>query len=308
MSSLSIKHLFGLQNIPENDIENILDTAFKFREVLDRPIKKVPSLKGKNILNLFFENSTRTKMSFELAAKRLSADVMNFSSNTSSLKKGESFKDTIQNLHSMKVDCIVIRHSSPGSCVNLTNYMDATIINGGDGFHEHPTQALLDMMSIKEKFGKIKGLEIGIVGDILHSRVARSNIYGLVTMGAKVTVCGPANLIPKNISDLGVDVCFDLDSLIEKVDAVNILRIQRERMGIGIVPSTREYRQLFGMNQKRLRELNNDLVVLHPGPINRGVEISSDIADGENAIILDQVLNGVAVRMSVLFLLLGGSQ
>ena len=308
MSSLSVKHLFGLQNIPENDIENIIDTAFKFREVLDRPIKKVPSLKGKNILNLFFENSTRTKMSFELAAKRLSADVMNFSSNTSSLKKGESFKDTIQNLHSMKVDCIVIRHSSPGSCVNLTNYMDATIINGGDGFHEHPTQALLDMMSIKEKFGKIKGLEIGIVGDILHSRVARSNIYGLVTMGAKVTVCGPANLIPKNISDLGVDVCFDLDSLIEKVDAVNILRIQRERMGIGIVPSTREYRQLFGMNQKRLLELNNDLVVLHPGPINRGVEISSDIADGENAIILDQVLNGVAVRMSVLFLLLGGSQ
>ena len=308
MSSLSVKHLFGLQNIPENDIENIIDTAFKFREVLDRPIKKVPSLKGKNILNLFFENSTRTKMSFELAAKRLSADVMNFSSNTSSLKKGESFKDTIQNLHSMKVDCIVIRHSSPGSCVNLTNYMDATIINGGDGFHEHPTQALLDMMSIKEKFGKIKGLEIGIVGDILHSRVARSNIYGLVTMGAKVTVCGPANLIPKNISDLGVDVCFDLDSLIEKVDAVNILRIQRERMGIGVVPSTREYRQLFGMNQNRLQDLNNDLVVLHPGPINRGVEISSDIADGENAIILDQVLNGVAVRMSVLFLLLGGSQ
>ena len=308
MSSLSVRHLFGLQNMPKEDIDNILDTAFKFREVLDRPIKKVPSLKGKNILNLFFENSTRTKMSFELAAKRLSADVMNFSSNTSSLKKGESFKDTIQNLHSMKVDCIVIRHSSPGSCINLTNYMDATIINGGDGFHEHPTQALLDMMSIKEKFGKIKGLEIGIVGDVLHSRVARSNIYGLVTMGAKVTVCGPANLIPKNISDLGVDICFDLDSLIEKVDAVNILRIQRERMGIGIVPSTREYRQLFGVNQDRLRKLNNKLVVLHPGPINRGVEISSDIADGENAIILDQVLNGVAVRMSVLFLLLGGNK
>ena len=308
MSSLSVKHLFGLQNIPKNDINDILDTAFKFREVLDRPIKKVPSLKGKNILNLFFENSTRTKMSFELAAKRLSADVMNFSSNTSSLKKGESFKDTIQNLHSMKVDCIVIRHSSPGSCVNLTNYMDATIINGGDGFHEHPTQALLDMMSIKEKFGKIKGLEIGIVGDILHSRVARSNIYGLVTMGAKVTVCGPANLIPKNISDLGVEVCYDLESLIEKVDAVNILRIQRERMGIGIVPSTREYRQLFGVNQDRLKKINQDLVVLHPGPINRGVEISSDVADGENSIILDQVLNGVAVRMSVLFLLLGGNQ
>ena len=303
MSSLSVRHLFGLQNMPKEDIDNILDTAFKFREVLDRPIKKVPSLKGKNILNLFFENSTRTKMSFELAAKRLSADVMNFSSNTSSLKKGESFKDTIQNLHSMKVDCIVIRHSSPGSCINLTNYMDATIINGGDGFHEHPTQALLDMMSIKEKFGKIKGLEIGIVGDVLHSRVARSNIYGLVTMGAKVTVCGPANLIPKNISDLGVDICFDLDSLIEKVDAVNILRIQRERMGIGIVPSTREYRQLFGVNQDRLRKLNNKLVVLHPGPINRGVEITSDVADSKQAIILNQVENGVAIRMAVIYLL-----
>ena len=308
MSSLSVNHLFGLQHLPKSDINKILDTAFKFREVLDRPIKKVPSLKGKNILNLFFENSTRTKMSFELAAKRLSADVMNFASSSSSLKKGESFKDTIQNLHSMKVDCIVIRHSSPGSCVNLANYMDATIINAGDGFHEHPTQGLLDMMSIKEKFGKIKGLKIGIVGDILHSRVARSNIYGLLTMGAKVTVCGPSNLIPKDISELGVEVCYDLDSVIEKVDAINILRIQRERMGIGVVPSTREYRQLFGVNQDRLVQLNKKLVVLHPGPINRGVEISSEIADGENAIILDQVLNGVAIRMSVLFLLLGANQ
>ena len=308
MSSLSVKHLFGLQNIPENDIENILDTAFKFREVLDRPIKKVPSLKGKNILNLFFENSTRTKMSFELAAKRLSADVMNFSSNTSSLKKGESFKDTIQNLHSMKVDCIVIRHSSPGSCVNLTNYMDATIINGGDGFHEHPTQGLLDMMSIKEKFGKIKGLKIAIVGDILHSRVARSNIYGLLKMGAKVMVCGPSNLIPGKIEELGVKVSDDINFTLEWADAINILRIQRERMGIGIVPSTREYRNLFGINQQRLERFNKQIVVLHPGPINRGVEISSDVADGENAIILDQVLNGVAVRMSVLFLLLGGTE
>ena len=308
MSSLSVNHLFGLQHLPKSDIDKILDTAFKFREVLDRPIKKVPSLKGKNILNLFFENSTRTKMSFELAAKRLSADVMNFTSSTSSLKKGESFKDTIQNLHSMKVDCIVIRHSSPGSCVNLTNYMDATIINAGDGFHEHPTQGLLDMMSIKEKFGKIEGLKIGIVGDILHSRVARSNIYGLLTMGAKVTVCGPANLIPKDIAELGVEVCYDLDSVIEKVDAINILRIQRERMGIGVVPSTREYRQLFGVNQDRLARLNKELIVLHPGPINRGVEISSEIADGKNAIILDQVLNGVAIRMSILFLLLGANQ
>ncbi len=308
MSSLSVKHLFGLQDLPQSDISKILDTAFKFREVLDRPIKKVPSLKGKNILNLFFENSTRTKMSFELAAKRLSADVINFTSSTSSLKKGESFKDTIQNLHSMKVDCIVIRHSSPGSCVNLTNYMDATIINAGDGFHEHPTQGLLDMMSIKERFGKIKGLKIAIVGDILHSRVARSNIYGLLTMGAKVKVCGPSNLIPKYIENLGVQVSHNIDETVEWADAINVLRIQRERMGIGIVPSVREYRQLFGINQDRLLKFNKKIVVLHPGPINRGVEISSQIADGENAIILDQVLNGVAIRMSILFLLLGAQQ
>ena len=308
MSLLSVKHLFGLQDLPEDDIDKILDTAFKFREVLDRPIKKVPSLKGKNILSLFFENSTRTKMSFELAAKRLSADVTSFSSGTSSLKKGESFKDTIQNIHSMKIDCIIIRHSSPGSCMNLTNYVNSTIINGGDGFHEHPTQGLLDMMSIKEKFGKIKGLKIAIVGDILHSRVARSNIYGLLKMGAKVMVCGPSNLIPGKIEDLGVEVSDDIDSTLEWADAINILRIQRERMGIGIVPSTREYRNLFGINQQRLERFNKQIVVLHPGPINRGVEISSDVADGENAIILDQVLNGVAIRMSVLFLLLGGAE
>ncbi len=308
MSLLSVKHLFGLQDLPKNDIGKILDMAFKFREVLDRPIKKVPSLKGKNILSLFFENSTRTKMSFELAAKRLSADVTSFSSGTSSLKKGESFKDTIQNIHSMKIDCIVIRHSSPGSCVNLTNYVDSTIINGGDGFHEHPTQGLLDMMSIKEKFGKIKGLKIGIVGDILHSRVARSNIYGLLKMGAKVMVCGPSNLIPGKIEELGVKVSNNIDATIEWADAINILRIQRERMGIGIIPSIREYRALFGVNQERLNKFNKEIVVLHPGPINRGVEISSDVADGDNAIILDQVLNGVAIRMSVLFLLLGGAE
>ena len=308
MSLLSVKHLFGLQDLPKNDIGKILDMAFRFREVLDRPIKKVPSLKGKNILSLFFENSTRTKMSFELAAKRLSADVTSFSSGTSSLKKGESFKDTIQNIHSMKIDCIVIRHSSPGSCVNLTNYVDSTIINGGDGFHEHPTQGLLDMMSIKEKFGKIKGLKIGIVGDILHSRVARSNIYGLLKMGAKVMLCGPSNLIPGKIEELGVKVSNNIDATIEWADAINILRIQRERMGIGIIPSIREYRALFGVNQERLNKFNKEIVVLHPGPINRGVEISSDVADGDNAIILDQVLNGVAIRMSVLFLLLGGAE
>ena len=259
-------------------------------------------------MNLFFENSTRTKVSFELAAKRLSADVTNFSSSTSSLKKGESFKDTIQNLHSMKMDCIVIRHSSPGACINLTRYVDAKVVNAGDGFHEHPTQGLLDMMSIKEKFGQIKGLKIGIVGDILHSRVARSNIYGLLKMGAEVAVCGPANLLPNEVEKFGVKVSQDLDAVIEWSDALNVLRIQRERMGIGIVPSDREYRQLFGINLDRLMKFNKNITILHPGPMNRSVEISSDVADGKNAIILDQVLNGVAIRMSVLFLLLGGQE
>ena len=308
MSMLSVQHLFGLENLLKKDINKILDTAFKFREVLNRPIKKVPSLQGKNILNLFFENSTRTKVSFELAAKRLSADVTNFSSSTSSLKKGESFKDTIQNLHSMKMDCIVIRHSSPGACINLTRYVDAKVVNAGDGFHEHPTQGLLDMMSIKEKFGQIKGLKIGIVGDILHSRVARSNIYGLLKMGAEVAVCGPANLLPNEVEKFGVKVSQDLDAVIEWSDALNVLRIQRERMGIGIVPSDREYRQLFGINLDRLMKFNKNITILHPGPMNRSVEISSDVADGKNAIILDQVLNGVAIRMSVLFLLLGGQE
>ena len=308
MSLLSVKHLFGLEYITKKDIETILDTAVNFREVLDRPIKKVPSLNGKNILNLFFENSTRTKVSFELAAKRLSADVVSFATSSSSLKKGESFKDTVQNLHSMKIDCIVMRHSSPGACINLSNYVDATILNAGDGYHEHPTQGLLDMMSIKERFGKIKGLKIAIVGDILHSRVARSNIYGLLKMGAKVAVGGPSNLIPKDLEDLGVKVHHKIDTLIEWADAMNILRIQRERMGIGVVPSIREYRRLFGVNSERIKSINKDLVVLHPGPMNRGVEISSDVADGDNAIILDQVLNGVAIRMSVLFLLLGAKE
>ena len=223
MSLLSVKHLFGLEYITKKDIETILDTAVNFREVLDRPIKKVPSLNGKNILNLFFENSTRTKVSFELAAKRLSADVVSFATSSSSLKKGESFKDTVQNLHSMKIDCIVMRHSSPGPCINLSNYVDATILNAGDGYHEHPTQGLLDMMSIKERFGKIKGLKIAIVGDILHSRVARSNIYGLLKMGAKVAVGGPSNLIPKDLEDLGVKVHHKIDTLIEWADAMNIL-------------------------------------------------------------------------------------
>ena len=308
MSLISIKHLFGLQNTPENDIEKILQTAFKFREVLDRPIKKVPSLKGKNVLSLFFENSTRTKMSFDLAAKRLSADVTSFSKGTSSLNKGESFKDTVQNIHSMKIDCIIIRHSSPGSCINLTNYVDASIINGGDGFHEHPTQALLDIMSLKEKFKGIKNLKVGIIGDILHSRVARSNIYGLTKLGAKVRVCGPSNLIPARIESLGVEVSHDIKDTVKWADALNVLRIQRERMGIGIIPSTREYRSLFGITSSLINKYNKDITILHPGPINRGVEVSSCVADGPNSIILNQVLNGVAVRMSVLYLLLGGGE
>ncbi|MBJ48807.1 MAG: aspartate carbamoyltransferase [Candidatus Marinimicrobia bacterium] len=308
MSLISIKHLFGLQNTPKNDIEKILQTAFKFREVLDRPIKKVPSLKGKNVLSLFFENSTRTKMSFDLAAKRLSADVTSFSKGTSSLNKGESFKDTVQNIHSMKIDCIIIRHSSPGSCINLTNYVDASIINGGDGFHEHPTQALLDIMSLKEKFKSIKNLKVGIIGDILHSRVARSNIYGLTKLGAKVRVCGPSNLIPARIESLGVEVSHDIKDTVKWADALNVLRIQRERMGIGIIPSTREYRSLFGITSSLINKYNKDITILHPGPINRGVEVSSCVADGPNSIILNQVLNGVAVRMSVLYLLLGGGE
>ena len=298
-------HFLGLENFPKDDIQKIIDTSFNFKEVLDRPIKKVPSLQGVTIVNLFFENSTRTRISFELAQKRLSADTVNFSASTSSLKKGESFKDTAQNIEAMKIDAVVMRHPSPGAPYHLKEFIDAKIINAGDGTHEHPTQAILDMMSIQEKFGKIKGLNIAIIGDIYHSRVARSNIYGLISMGANVTVCGPANLIPENISDLGVKVNYDIDEIIEWADAVNILRIQRERMGIGLVPSNREYRRFFGVTSERVNRRKKELVIMHPGPMNRGVEIDSQIADSDQAIILDQVLNGVASRMSILYLLLG---
>jgi len=301
------KHLIGLENLSSNDINEIIDTSFLFREVLDRPIKRVPSLTGKNIVNLFFENSTRTKISFELAEKRLSADIINFASSSSSVKKGESLKDTIQNIHAMKIDCVVMRHPVPGSCIQLTNYVDSVIVNAGDGTHEHPTQALLDMMSIKEHFGKIKNLKIGIVGDILHSRVALSNIFGLVKLGAKIKVCGPPHLIQKDIEDLNVKVEYDIDNLIEWADVVNVLRIQRERMGVGIIPSIREYRRLFGITSDRIKNHKKEIVIMHPGPINRGVEIDSSVADSEQAIILNQVLNGVAVRMSVLYLLLGNN-
>ena len=301
------KHLIGLENIPSNDINEIIDTGFLFREVLDRPIKRVPSLTGKNIVNLFFENSTRTKISFELAEKRLSADIINFASSSSSVKKGESLKDTIQNIHAMKIDCVVMRHPVPGSCIQLTNYVDSVIVNAGDGTHEHPTQALLDMMSIKEHFGKIKNLKIGIIGDILHSRVALSNIFGLVKLGAKVKVCGPPHLIQKDIEDLNVKVEYDVDNLIEWADVVNILRIQRERMGVGIIPSIREYRKFFGITSDRIKKHKKEIVIMHPGPVNRGVEIDSSVVDSDQAIILNQVLNGVAVRMSVLYLLLGNN-
>ncbi len=308
MKKIETKHLIGLEHVSKQDINTFIDVGFTFREILERPIKKVPVLTGKNIVNLFFENSTRTKISFELAEKRLSADVTNFSASSSSVKKGESLKDTIQNIHVMKMDAVVMRHPVPGSALQLTNYVDVPIVNAGDGTHEHPTQALLDMMSIKEKFGKIEGLNIGIVGDILHSRVALSNIFGLIKLGANVKLCTPPHLVQKGIESLGVSVTYDIDELIEWADAINVLRIQRERMGVGIIPSVREYRKFFGITNNRIRNHKKEIVIMHPGPINRGVEIDSEVADSDQAIILDQVLNGVAVRMSVLYLLLGSSE
>ncbi len=303
---LEQKHLLGLEGYPAKDIQTIIDTALNFREVLDRPIKKVPSLQGVTIVNLFFENSTRTKISFELAQKRLSADTVNFSASSSSLKKGESFKDTSQNIEAMKIDAVVMRHPTPGAPQHLTNFIDSVIINAGDGTHEHPTQAILDMMSLYEKFGKLKGLKIGIIGDILHSRVALSNIYGLKIMGAEITLCGPPNLIPKYINNLGVACSNNIDDVIEWADALNVLRIQKERMGRGLVPSVREYRSFFGITSDRIKNHKKEIVIMHPGPINRGVEIDGSVADSDQAIILDQVLNGVASRMAILYLLCGG--
>ena len=303
---LQQKHLLGLEGYPSEDIQSIIDTAFNFREVLDRPIKKVPSLQGVTIVNLFFENSTRTRISFELAQKRLSADTVNFSSSYSRLKKGESFKDTAQNIEAMKIDATVMRHPTPGAPQHLTEFIDAVVINAGDGTHEHPTQAILDMMSLHEKFGKLKGLKVGILGDISHSRVALSNIYGLITMGVEVTLCGPPNLIPPFIRNLGVNVNYNVDEVIEWADALNVLRIQRERMGLGLVPSIREYRAMFGITKERLDHHKKEIVIMHPGPMNRGVEIDGSVADSDQAIILDQVLNGVASRMAILYLLCGG--
>lgn len=303
---LKQKHLLGLEDYPAMDIQTIIDTAFNFREVLDRPIKKVPSLQGVTIVNLFFENSTRTRISFELAQKRLSADTVNFSASSSSLKKGESFKDTAQNIEAMKIDAVVMRHPTPGAPKHLTQFIDAIIINAGDGTHEHPTQAILDMMSLYEKFGRLDGLKIGIIGDISHSRVALSNIYGLTTMGAEIKVCGPPNLIPNFLQDMDVKYNSSLDEVIEWADALNVLRIQKERMGRGLIPSTREYRATFGITDERLKKHKKEIVIMHPGPMNRGVEIDGVIADSDQAIILDQVLNGVASRMAILYLLCGG--
>ena len=300
---LSSRHLLGLQGVPKEDIQLILDTALTFREVLERPIKKVPTLQGKTVVNLFYENSTRTRISFELAEKRLSADSINFSVSTSSVSKGETLKDTIKNIEAMKVDMVVVRHAAAGTPLFLTKVCNSNIINAGDGIHEHPTQALLDMYSIREKFGKLTGLKVCIVGDIAHSRVALSNIYGLKTMGAKVSLCGPSTMIPRFIEDLGVDIITNIDEAIQENDVLNILRIQLERKAREYFPSIREYSKYFGINRERLEKSGKDIVILHPGPINRGVEISSDVADGQHQIILNQVTNGVAVRMAVLYLL-----
>ncbi|MBN8546964.1 MAG: aspartate carbamoyltransferase catalytic subunit [Ignavibacteria bacterium] len=300
---LKIKHLLGLENVSSSDIQTILDTAVSFKQVLERPIKKVPTLQGKTIVNLFYENSTRTRISFELAEKRLSADSVNFSVSGSSVSKGETFKDTVRNIEAMKVDMVVVRHASAGVPLYLTKITDSIVINAGDGIHEHPTQALLDMYSIREKFGKLEGLKVCIVGDIAHSRVALSNIFGLKAMGADVSVCGPATLIPRNISDLGVKVIHNIDEAIQENDVLNILRIQLERKAKASFPSTREYHKFYGITKERLEKNKKDVLLLHPGPINRGVEISSEMADGEHQIILEQVTNGVAVRMAILYLL-----
>lgn len=303
MSELSVDHLLGIKYLKKEDIELIFQTADHFKEVINRPIKKVPSLRDVTIANLFFENSTRTRLSFELAEKRLSADVVNFSAASSSVKKGETLIDTVNNILSMKVDMVVMRHPNPGAGIFLSKHVNASIINAGDGAHEHPTQALLDSYSIREKLGGVEGKKVVIVGDILHSRVALSNIFALKLQGAQVKVCGPNTLIPKYITSLGVEVEPNLRKALEWCDVANMLRVQHERMDISYFPSTREYVQLFGLNKALLDSLDKKIVVMHPGPINRGVEITSDVADSDQAIILDQVQNGVAVRMAVIYLL-----
>ena len=303
MSELSVNHLLGIKYLNKQDIDLIFETADHFKEVINRPIKKVPSLRDITIANIFFENSTRTKLSFELAQKRLSADIISFSTSQSSVKKGETLIDTVNNILSMKVDMVVMRHANPGAAYFLSQNVKATIINAGDGAHEHPTQALLDSYSIKEKLGEVGGKKVVIVGDILHSRVALSNIYALQMQGAEVKVCGPKTLIPKHIESLGVNVEPSLRKALEWCDVANMLRVQNERMDVNYFPSTREYAQQYGVDKQLLDSLSKEIVIMHPGPINRGVEITSDVADSKQSVILDQVENGVAIRMAVIYLL-----
>ena len=303
MAELSVKHLLGIKELTKEDIQLIFKTAEQFKEVINRPIKKVPSLRDITIANIFFENSTRTKLSFELAEKRLSADVVNFSSSNSSVKKGETLLDTVNNILSMKVDMVVMRHGSPGAAHFLSKHINANIVNAGDGTHEHPTQGLLDTFSMTEKLGSLEGKKVAIIGDILHSRVALSNIYALKKLGAEVMVCGPKTLLPKHVESLGVKVSLEVEEALKWCDVANVLRIQLERQQLKYFPSLREYSLYYGINKKMLDSIGKDIIVMHPGPINRGVELSSDVADSDQAIILDQVENGVAIRMAVLFLL-----
>ncbi len=307
MSALEIKHLFGLRGVSKHDIRMILDNAKQFREILERPVKKVPSLRGMTVVNLFFENSTRTRTSFELAEKRLSADTVNFTSSNSSVKKGETLVDTLRNIEAMKIDIVVVRHKGTGVPKFLADNSNAIIVNAGDGAHEHPTQALLDMLTIEEKLGTLEGKNVTIVGDIRHSRVARSNLWGMTTMGAHVTLCGPSTLVPRN-TELMDKVTWESDvkKAVKNADAIIALRLQKERMDDALLPSMREYRNTFGITHDLLENVKDHVLVMHPGPINRGVELDSEIADGENSVILNQVTNGVAVRMAVLYLLAGG--
>lgn len=306
MSSLSTRHLIGIKNITEADIQLIFETADNFKEVINRPIKKVPSLRDLTVANIFFESSTRTRISFELAERRLSADIVNFAAASSSVSKGETLLDTVNNILAMKVDMVVMRHPAPGACVYLSQHIPANVINAGDGTHEHPTQALLDAFSIREQLGEVANKKIAIIGDILHSRVALSNVFCLQKLGAKVRVCGPPTLIPKYYADLGVEVSHDVQETLHWCDVANVLRIQLERQDIKYFPSLREYHQFFGITKNRIEQLDKEIVIMHPGPINRGVEISSDVADAPQSIILQQVENGVAIRMAVLYLLASG--
>ncbi len=305
--ALSSKDLLGIKGMSAHEITLILDTAQTFKDVSERDIKKVPTLRGKTVINLFYEASTRTRTSFELAGKRLSADVINISTSTSSVVKGETLLDTARNIEAMKCDMIIVRHSCSGAPEYLSQRLKSSVVNAGDGFHEHPTQALLDMFTIREKLGRLEGLTVTIVGDIMHSRVARSNIYGLTAMGASVRVCGPPTMVPPGIEYMGAQVYYDMDRAVEGADVVMMLRLQLERQAAGLFPGVREYASLYGLNKSRLERAAHHALVMHPGPMNRGVEISSDVADG-TPVILDQVTNGVAVRMAVMFLLSGGTK